>query len=292
MTEGSVSFYRKTYPHAQIIVSTWNDEPTEILKEIAALGATVITSAKPTISGNMNVNLQLITSLAGVKKADELGCLYAVKTRTDQRVCKPFIFDIMISIIRNCKGVKNQKGRLVTLGYPSGGMFIPYQTCDFLYLGYTEDLIRFFSAPLDERICNNDIKVCKYGQKLTRHENSKFMHPPEIYMMKHYCMDVLGFSGEDSVKEYWHIVKDCLILFGMKDIDLMWDKYHCLYNLNYYSSAYFGDSDSPERLGTMCFDFFTWMRLCLGDLAYDEKYEYYGEYMDAIHINKQTIHVG
>lgn len=285
MTINTILFYKKTYPFAKIIVSTWNDEAKEDLNKITKLGAIVVTSDKPSDSGFLNVNMQLVNSLAGVKKAKEIGCEFAVKTRTDQRVCKPFIFDTMISAIKLFPSSSGQKGRIVTLGAGGGGMFTLYFSCDFLYLGYTDDLINVFSAPLD----NRDYKEIptNIGIKKSRRENSEMMYPPEIYILKHYCKDILKLSGEDTVKEYWNVTKNYLICYGMNDVDLMWNKYNKLYDLNHYSSAYYGSKDSPKRLSTMCFDFFNWLNLYTGKIQYDKSYEQYADVTLAIENEKK-----
>lgn len=275
MTLNTVLFYKKVYPYAVIIVSTWNDESEKELEKIAKSGAIIVKSEKPLNSGCMNVNYQLTNSLAGVKKAGELGCKYAVKTRTDQRVCKPYIFDAMLSALKLFPGGRHQEGRLITLGYCGGGMFIPFHTCDFLYFGYTKDLLRLFSAPLDERLDDENIR--KGIRVLTRRQLSETMLPPEIYILKHYCNDVLEYCCEDTVASYWHVVKNYLICFGMKDVDLMWNKYNRLYDLNYYSSMYGGKEDSPERLQTMCFDFFNWLNIYTGKIEYNKCYERYAD---------------
>lgn len=275
MTVNSIKFYKKTYPLAKIIVSTWNDELKEDINQIAELGAIVVQSEKPSNSGIMNVNYQLTSSLAGVKKAKEIGCDFAVKTRTDQRICKPFIFDTMISAIKMFPGGKEQKARMVTLGIGNGGMFMPYFTCDFLYLGYTDDLLRLFSITADER--KDDKTLRDSNLTLTRRQLSEQEKAPEIYILKHYCKDCLKLSGEDSVKEHWNVTKNYLICYGMKDVDLMWTKYDYHYNLNTYSSAYYDCKDSSKHLRTMCFDFFNWFNLYAGNIKYDERYEQYAD---------------
>ena len=274
MTANSIRFYKKAYPYAAIIVSTWDDELEENISKLAALGAVVVKSSKPSNSGILNVNYQLVNSLAGVRKAKEMGCIYAVKTRTDQRVCKPFIFDSMLSALQIFSGGKEQKGRIITLGMGSGGMFIPYHTSDFLYFGYTDDLLRIFSAPLDNRVDDGTIRSGHFPY--SRRQLSEWMDP-EIYIMKHYCKDVLGCDTRDTVEAYWNIIKNYLICYSMKDVDLMWNKYDRLYNLNYYFSSYGGYGDSEERLDTMCFDFFNWLNLYMGNIKYDKDYEKYAE---------------
>ena len=275
MTVNSIKFYKKTYPSAKIIVSTWNDEPKEDINQIAQLGAIVVQSEKPSNSGIVNVNYQLTNSLAGVKKAKELGCEFSVKTRTDQRICKPYIFDAMMSAIKTFPSGKGQKGRIAVLGVCGGGMFIPYHTCDFLYLGYTDDIVNLLSVPMDTRI-NVENRRAILG-KYKRREIAKQLLGPEVYIMRLYCTNFLGLNGDCSVKEYWSIIKQYLVCYGMKDVDLMWNKYDRLYDLNFYSSAYFGDLDSSERLLTMCFDFFNWFNLYTGNIKYDERYEQYAD---------------
>ena len=276
MTYNTVRFYKQTYPYANIIISTWVDEAEENVKRLAELGTIIVRNEKPSNNGFWNVNYQIVSSLAGIKKAQELGCEFAVKTRTDQRVCKPFIFDTMLSSTQLFPSVsEKQRSRIATLDGFGCGMFFPYHTCDFLYLGYTEDLIQLFSIPLDLRV--DDMNIRRNLNYLTRHQLSEQMLPPEIYIMKHYCMDVLGFCCKDTVESYWHVVKNYLICYGMKDVDLMWDKYNCLYDLNRYTFSYYGRSDSHDRLSTMCFDFFNWLNLYMGNIKYDKHYEKYAD---------------
>ena len=275
MTVNSIKFYKKAYPLGKIIVSTWKDESEEDIENISELGAIVVQSEKPSNSGYWNINYQLVSSLSGVKKAKELGCEFAVKTRTDQRICKPFIFDTMISAIKLFPSGQGQKGRLVTLGIWGGGMFIPYHTSDFLYLGYTDDLIQLFSAPLDKR--KNEDNKHLLIESLSRRQNSENMLSPEIYILKHYCKDVLHLSCEDTVEEYWNVTKNYIICYGPNDVNLMWEKYDKLYSINFFSSEYFGNKDSKERLQTMCFDFFNWFNLYTGNIQYDKNYEQHAD---------------
>ncbi len=275
MTVNTIKFYKKAYPLAKIIVSTWKDESKEDIEIIAELGAVVVQSEKPSHSGIMNVNYQLTSSLAAVKRAKEMDCEFAVKTRTDQRICKPFIFDSMISAIKFFPGGERQKGRLVTLGVCNGGMFTPYYTCDFLYFGYTDDLLNLFSIPLDDR--EDDKTLRDSNLLLTRRQLAEQIRAPEIYILKHYCKEYLKLSGEDTIKEYWNVAKNYLICYGMNDVELMWNKYDRLYNLNFYSSSYFNGRDSLKCLRTMCFDFFNWFNLYVGNIKYDEHYEQYAE---------------
>lgn len=273
MTYKTVLFYQRVYPGVVIIVSTWEDEPENEIKKLQNLGAVVITSKKPLYNGIINVNLQLCSSLAGAKMAKKLGCEFSVKTRTDQRVCKPFIFDSMLSAVNLFPAGKNQKGRIVTLGIKGGGMLEPYFMSDFLYFGNTEDLIQLFSAPMDYRKEAKNQRDIIYS--MTRKENAEKMLCPEIYIFKHYCNDKLGYYCEDTIEKYWEIVRDNFICFGMKDIDLLWMKYDKQYDLNFNFGSYYGLADSENRCSTMNFDFFNWLNLYTGRTTYNKEYEKY-----------------
>lgn len=275
MTANTVLFYRKVYPTAKLIISTWDDESQDELSKLAELGAIVVTSERPNNCGFCNVNLQLTSSLAGVKKAKELGCEFAVKTRTDQRICKPFIFDFMISSVELFPGQPGQEGRICTLDRGISGMFVPYHCSDFLYLGYTEDLIKLFSVSFDKRSNSEDLR--DRAKRQTRRQASEEMLPPEVYIMKNYCINILGLSGEDTVEEWWNVNKNYLISFGKKDVDLIWNKYGKKYDYNFNAAAYFGRNDSSEKLLTMCFDWFNWFNLYLGNITYDKTYERYAD---------------
>lgn len=274
MTLNTILFYKKVYPYAVIIISTWEDEKVEQFEKIKDI--VIIRNKKPLHNGIDNVNLQLVSSLTGIKKAKELGCIFSVKTRTDQRICKPYIFDLMISALgvfpsnHNC-----QKGRLITLGMQRGGMFMPWFVSDFMYLGYTDDLIKLLSVKLDYRKeVKNPREITAF---MTRRQNAEQMIAPEVYIFKHYCKDVLKCQCADSIESFWESIKKYFICFGMNDVDLMWEKYDWLYNLNNNTGAYYGKKDSLDCIDTINLDFFNWFNLYSGNIIYDKKYEKYAD---------------
>ncbi len=278
MTVNSILFYKKVYPHALIIVSTWEDEPADRLERLSNLGVKVVRSKRPLNSGILNVNFQLVNSLAGIKEAKKYGCTYAVKTRTDQRICKSYIFDSMISALNAFPSKCNcQKGRLIVLGMPAGSMFAPYNISDFMYLGYTDDLIKLFSAPLDKRRDDDNDNVRRHIFSATRRQNAEEMFAPEIYILKHYCCDILNCDCKNTVENFWEIVKNNLICFGMKDVDIMWEKYDRLYDLNFFYASYYEKTDSTDRMDTLNFDFFNWFNLYSGNTIFDKKFEKYAD---------------
>ncbi len=271
MTCKTIEFYRKMYPQAQIILSTWEGEDENICSRAENMNAIVIRNKKPVYAGIKNVNYQLTSSLNGVKRAEELGCYYVAKTRTDQRVCKPYVFDFMINLLRlfPLSEVCNQKERIIFLSMYSGNIFSPYYMSDFLYFGTIYDMKNLLSAPLDFR------ESFQLGQGSSRKENAEKMYPPEIYIMKHYFKDVIGYPCSDTVKEYWNIVKNHLISLDSKTIGLMWNKYNRRFELNRFWGDYFGNLDNENIMATLNFTFTNWLNLYSGTMKYQSEYEGY-----------------
>lgn len=269
----TIRYYKKTYVGSTIIVSTWDDENMTTISSLKDEGIVVVLSQKPISSGINNVNYQIVNSLAGVKKAKELGCEYVVKTRTDQRICKPYLFNSMRTMIEKIPTYSNsgQRKRMVLLANNHGNMFAPYFMSDFLYFGQIDDMVNLFSAPLDTR------KPYKLDGYSSQRDHSRRMYPPEVYLLKHYLQDHLGYDCEDTVKAYWEAVKDYLICYSMKEADILWPKYNGQYESNFLFGEYFGANDSDEHMATMCFDLPNWLNLYFGTLKYKEEYEKYAD---------------
>ena len=75
----TVRLYRAIFPLASIIVSTWEDAPKDILKELNKLGAHVVINKIFQPNGFGNVNYQITTSLAGANKAKEIGAVLYIR---------------------------------------------------------------------------------------------------------------------------------------------------------------------------------------------------------------------
>lgn len=148
-TTESVKIYKKLFPKAVLIISTWDNieecYKIQLLKE----GAVVLISHLPEKSGLSNVNYQIVSTLVGVRYAFEKGIPFVFKTRSDQRIYNSNSFEYLKSIIEvwpvSTKNRTNQRGRIITVSGFRNQMFTPYYLQDFLYFGYTEDLLKLFN---------------------------------------------------------------------------------------------------------------------------------------------------
>lgn len=269
ITLNSIRFYKQMYPFANIIVSTWDDESEDILIQLRKEGATILKNKKPEKAGTLNVNLQLTSSLAGIEEAERLECKYVVKTRTDQCISRPFIFNHMVSLLKifPSADIKKQEGRLIALSRYTGDMFSPYMLSDFMFFGITQDVKKMMSAPLDDRPSFGDRKI------LSRREQAEEMYPPEVYLMKHYLRDYAGLECADTIKAYWKAVKDYFICLDSAYVDLLWRKYETKYEYHIENNEFYDMDDADGFFATMTFSFVNWFNLYSGDIHYDEAYE-------------------
>lgn len=272
----TAEYYIKCYPKAMVIVSTWENSDFEAIKNLRECGAIVVLSKMPRNCGNLNINYQATNTLAGVKKARELGAEFICKTRTDQRIYHTDAMMFFANLVKtfpvnNTDFKREQKGRIVAMCMPYGDMFYPYCLADFLYFGYAEDIEQLFSLPLDER------PKGVIGKGKSRRQIAEEMIAPEIQFMREYIAR-MGGNNECTVKAYWKFVKNHLITLNKDEIGVFWPKYEGRYSENKQNGSYYLNE---EKNAYHCynFDFVRWLSLYQGTLVYDRKYENYMEFI-------------
>lgn len=270
-TVKTLEYYKEMYPDALVIVSTWNDEDESVIQKIKSCADAIVLSEKPKYSGHLNINFQLVNTYAGIKKARDMGAKYIAKTRTDQCISKPHVFEYMVNLLSSFPSGRKitQKNRMITLSMNYGNMFFPYFMSDFMYLSTTEEMMKMFSVELDQR------PRFIMPEQSSRRAYAEAMDAPEVYIMKHYLMK-LGYRGDDTIEDYWDAVKQSLICVDIKTLGLDWPKYDSKYPLHSFFGEYFIE-DNPEKMKTVNFDFVNWFNLYSGSLVYKPEYEKYAD---------------
>lgn len=256
----TVKLYKQLFGGAKIIVSTWDYSDPCVVDLIRNEGCDVILNKAFKPSGFGNVNYQICTSLAGIRKAKELGAKYTIKTRTDQRVCKKTALSFLKNLV-NTFDVKDDRnliglnGRIVAL---SGSLLLPLYFTDYFYFGYTEDMEKLFDIPYEPRDIPSSQKYYgkTYGWKFSA---DKFYVdiPAEVYIISQFLQKYM--SIEYTVNFYWDIIKKYFITIDYEDIGLLWPKYG--YNLLPWDAEHNSLS--------------TFMAILANDLEYDYNYENY-----------------
>lgn len=185
-TDYVVDSYLKLPFVNKIIVSCWNDN--KIPKNRRRVK--VIRNEYPSSPGTDNKNLQIVSSLNGLKECESE---FTIKVRSDQR----FTYDSMMQMYKFFME-KNEKvasfqfysdkpnGRIFVAGvYPT----LLFSMRDHLFWGYTDDLINLFDIPLEKNSLIDYIKVPK--ERLGKYAN-RFIRT-ETYLGAHYCAN---FSEE------------------------------------------------------------------------------------------------
>ena len=98
-TLNTVRIYGKLYPGVMVIVSTWEGEDPEVIRQLnSEPNCRAICSKTPEHSGFLNLNYQITTTMTGLREAKQVGREYAFKSRTDNRISTRGIFEFLFTI--------------------------------------------------------------------------------------------------------------------------------------------------------------------------------------------------
>ncbi|MES2006529.1 MAG: WavE lipopolysaccharide synthesis family protein [Patescibacteria group bacterium] len=204
----TVRLYKKIYPWARIVVSTWEGEDTE---DIEKEGVEVLYNSRPAYRGPYNVNLQIISAREGVRRAVELGTQYALKTRTDQRMYNPNIFESMVNALTFFPSGPLSKQHSRLLFATGGNIYRPYLLPDMFVFGDARDMLEYWDAPLVAEGAPNP--------------GNDSIFRPELYLGSTF-LNKKGWQLDWTTTQMWDIYRECFVFFDWSEIDLYWYKYH------------------------------------------------------------------
>lgn len=208
----TVEIYKKIYPKAHVILSTWNSTNPETVRKARILGATVVITDEPVpLPGASNLDLQILSTSQGIKEARRLGATYALKTRTDQRLYEPGALDLMKGLLASFPPTTEhfaspQRMRVLVTNLGTF-KFRLYSMSDFLHFGLLEDLEKIWDVHAVNKLLGRGL-----------------LHPPEVFLCTHF-MDSIGRIRENTIADWWGFVRDSLIVIDSPSIDLFWPKY-------------------------------------------------------------------
>jgi hypothetical protein len=216
-TYETVKLYFKTFPKVTIILSTWDDLSGATAADFEKLGVIVVLNKKPADYGTCNINLQLVSTLNGLKMAQEAGKEFAVKTRTDQRLYNPFFLSSLKLLSQFPITVSNKptNSRLIVSSM-SSLKYRPFGVTDMLMLGRTEDMIKYWDAPLDTRKVEfeHDITVKEYAK----------MEIAETYILYSF-LKRNNLDREFTLFDTWAAYANYFIILDKSSFNIFWFKY-------------------------------------------------------------------
>lgn len=223
----TIKIYRdKIFPGSQIIVSTWSDESSLNLKKIKKLVPRVklITSKKPKNHGIFNINLQIFSTTEAILWAKKKNFKYVLKTRSDQRIYAINTYQFFLSLLKSFPSKsKKQKNRLIgiSLNTISGRL---YAISDMLMFGYTEDMVKYWTPPLEDRRLTHKQELWLNG--ITTKSQLEFSKAriSEVYLTTKY-LEAIGYSLKWTIRDSEKVYKNFFCIIDQSSIDLYWNKY-------------------------------------------------------------------
>ncbi len=213
----TVLIYRTHYPKSHIIVSTWQSESADVLGRLRAIGAHVIENIRPDLAGIGNVNLQLVTTQAGLQKARELGAEFVYKTRSDQRMYAVNMNHFLVSLLKTFPptGGYVQKYRIAASGCLSL-KYTPYLITDMFQFGHIDDMLLYWSAPFENR--SQPAKDIRTVQDVIDEKIN------ESRLCASY-LERLGRLVAWTIADSWAAYADHFVIVDRETLDLFWHKY-------------------------------------------------------------------
>lgn len=239
----TIKLYKHHFPESLVIISTWNTEDSKLLDTVSTDIDALILNEKPPYSGISNINFQLVSSYNGILKAKELGAEYVLKTRTDQRMYAPNIFEYFLNLLThfqmNISSLQYQRLIGISLNTFKYRM---YGISDMTIFGHINDQLLYWNADLDMRHFT-ETEVRQFNTSL---RNFAKWRACEVYIVTEFLRKLnrpLHWTLEDS----WNVFAEHFIIVDKESVDLFWPKY----KLNEYRGlSYLGTQFKAEM--TFC----------------------------------------
>ena len=218
----TLKIYKKYFPQAIIILSTWDYEDREYIDKIKNEGIEIILNKPPVAKGTCNINFQIVSSISGIKKAKELGVEYVLKTRTDQRIYNPNSLEFLFNVIEKFlpTGSFKQSRRIISVSLNSF-KYRMYGLSDMNLFGQIDDMINYWDVKLDEN--GKGFADLKIGVS-------------ELYLSTRFLKKV-GREIKWTLEDSWQAFADNFCVVDASSLDLYWYKYARMKEYKYLKYA-------------------------------------------------------
>lgn len=224
----TLRLYARQMPGAHLILSTWIDTDEALLKPIRDLGVTVVLSKKPAYPGLFNVNMQITSAAAGVRRAVADGADWVMKTRPDQRLYAPDVIAFLITLaqtfpVGSAARSTRQKHRIIGVGLGSL-KFAPYHVTDQTVFGAAEDMLAYWTPPLRETGPRDGWPTDSLGIFKTVPVGESCRHSaPESYLASQFLLR-MGRALEWTLVDSWATYRDHFCFADLATTDFYWVK--------------------------------------------------------------------
>lgn len=225
-TLDSCRHYRTMYPDAAIVVSTWHDQADALEADAAEfdrLAVARVLSEKPAEPGFQNVNLQIVSTRAGLEALGTFGVSHAVKSRSDVRVEADV--RALLEEIRStypCRAGLRQAERIVVAqSYTRIGM--PYHASDMILMGAWSDLRTYFDVPLRP---DGDLSSRRW-RTLSLHDRLFSERGITTHAEQYLCLSYLrriGWTPRCTIADWHDVLASLLCVVDDSALGFRWRK--------------------------------------------------------------------
>lgn len=224
LTELVLRYHRAAHPAAPVILSVWEETDPALLERLRPWCDRLVLNARPSAGGQGNRNFQLVSTRGGLEAARAMGLAKVLKTRTDLVVMAADVLELGARLQALHPPPAGGRNRIITSGRYTQ-KYIPYNISDIILFGDTEDLLLYFSAPLDVRPFAIHSPEYRRDTSLGRYSRDRAI--PEVYFATHY-LTAVGWKVEGTLADYWAALADHWLVVDDEWFDLFWPKYGIL----------------------------------------------------------------
>ena len=190
-------FIQSTYPEVRIVLSTWVDEDVSRFKVLKKGNFQIIQSKKPEFPGPSNINMQIVSSRAGIEVLEDIGCSHILKTRTDIFLTNPQFLNYLTWA--HSKGGK----RAIVFSSFNSFLFRLYSLSDQVMFGNTPDIAKYWKIDLVDE--ETSIAI------------------PEVFLFRKY-INSLGYQPEENFESYLAALAEYAVIIDHEQLGQIWNK--------------------------------------------------------------------
>ena len=240
----TIKIYKKIFPSILIVLSSWKSDDINDIKKLNLKNLFIIQSKQPLSSGELNINYQIKSVVAGLKFLKRFKNIkYVLKTRTDCRVYNPNSFLYLKDMINNFPIKKNNfLEKRILFSSLATCKFRVYGATDITQFGTLRDLTKYWDVPYYEHGLSNLVN---------KNKNPIIKGTPvisEIYLFAHFVYRN-NIKLKWNLKHWWSLLRNYFLVFDSQSLDFFWNKYekniemrfHTTYSENFPRSLNFND---------------------------------------------------
>ena len=215
-TEETLKIYSKRFPNVKLILSTWDEYDSRLIKRIENIGVEVILNVKPDYYGFSNINLQIKSAKEGILKALNSESEYCLKTELEKYRHDFLLFLSISNLFSNNKSL-NSSQRLITIS-KNTFKYRLYGVTDMLMFGHINDMVNYWDIDYD----NRPVSEINLGKTVLDYSKANIC---EVYLCTKY-LKKLNHDIKFNFKDYWQILAKYFCVVDSSSIDFFWYKYN------------------------------------------------------------------